>query len=116
MTTTPVDPADTVAEVEGATSPAPATGVPSTRASRAWTRVLPALVLLALILIFVFQNLRRAKVSFLGFSGTLPLAVSLLAASALGGLFVLALGSVRIVQLRRVIRRERRSGEVQRQP
>lgn len=79
--------------------------VPSTRASRAWTKVLPAVILLAVILVFVFQNLHRAKVHFLGMSGTFPLAVSLLAATALGGLFVLALGSVRILQLRKVIRR-----------
>ena len=73
-------------------------------------RLLPAFVLLALLLVFVLQNLHRAKVSFLGLSGTLPLAVALLAAAAIGGLFVLALGSVRIVQLRRVIHRERHSG------
>ena len=84
-------------------------GLPSTRASRAWTKVLPAIILLVIILVFVFQNLHHAKVSFLGFSGSLPLALSLLAAAALGGLFVLALGSVRILQLRRVIRHDRRA-------
>lgn len=72
-------------------------------------KVLPAIILLVIMLVFVFQNLQRAKVSFLGLSGTLPLAVSLLAAAALGGLFVLALGSVRILQLRRVIRHDRRT-------
>jgi uncharacterized integral membrane protein len=79
----------------------------STRAGRAWARLLPALFLLVILLVFVLQNLHRAKVSFLGLSGTLPLAVALLAAAAIGALFVLAVGSVRIVQLRRVIRRER---------
>jgi len=81
----------------------------STRASRAWIRLLPAFVLLGMMLVFVLQNLHHTKVSFLGFAGTLPLAVALLAAAALGGLFVLAVGSVRIVQLRRVIRHQRHS-------
>lgn len=83
--------------------------LPSTRASRAWMKVLPAVVLLGVILVFVFQNLHHAKVHFLGFSGTFPLAVSLLVATALGGLFVLALGSVRILQLRKVIRGGRKT-------
>ena len=53
------------------------------------------------------ENLRSTKVTFLGFSGTLPLALALLAAAALGALLVLALGSVRIVQLRKVIHSRR---------
>src|SRR4051794_8785350 len=64
----------------------------STRASRAWTRLLPSLLVLAIMLIFVLQNLHSARVSFLGWSGTVPLAVALLAAAAIGGLFVLAIG------------------------
>jgi uncharacterized integral membrane protein len=81
----------------------------STRASRAWTKVLPALLVLAVILLFIFQNSQSAKVSFATASGKLPLALALLAAAALGALFVLALGSVRILQLRRVIHRSSRT-------
>jgi len=81
----------------------------STRASRAWVKVLPALILLAVILVFVFENSQSTKVSFMTASGRLPLALALLAAAALGGLFVLALGSIRILQLRKVIRRARRT-------
>ena len=79
--------------------------VPATRASRAWVRIVPALLLLAVILVFVFQNLRRTRVTFVTATGTFPLAVALLVAAALGALLVLALGSVRILQLRKVIRR-----------
>ncbi len=85
--------------------------IPSTRASRAWIRVLPALVLFAAILLFVLQNLRSSKVSFVSLSGTLPLGVALLAAVALGALLVLALGSVRVVQLRRLVRRNEREAQ-----
>jgi uncharacterized integral membrane protein len=81
----------------------------STRVSRAWNGVIPALVVLAFILIFIFQNLHKTRVSFVFLSATLPLAVALIAAAACGGLFVLALGSIRMVQLRKVIRRSQRN-------
>jgi uncharacterized integral membrane protein len=74
-----------------------------------WNGVVPVLVLLALILVFVFQNLHRARVKFITVSGTLPLGVALLAAAAFGGLLVLALGSARMAQLRKAIRRHNRT-------
>ncbi len=93
--------------------PSPAVGPKeprSTRVSRAWNGLVPALVLLVVILVFIFQNLHKTRVSFLVFSGTLPLAFALLAAAAFGGLFVLTLGSIRMAQLRKVIRRSQKSG------
>lgn len=81
------------------------TPIPSTRVSKAWVRLLPALVLLAVILVFVVQNPRDVKVHLFSYTGTLPLAVSLLSAAALGAVTVLVLGSVRIIQLRRLVRR-----------
>ncbi|MHB1583369.1 MAG: lipopolysaccharide assembly protein LapA domain-containing protein [Acidimicrobiales bacterium] len=80
----------------------------STRTSRTWVKVLPGLVILAVLLVFVFQNLRSTKVSFFTVSGSLPLALALLGAAALGALSLLALGSVRILQLRKTIRTHRR--------
>ncbi|MDA8283728.1 MAG: lipopolysaccharide assembly protein LapA domain-containing protein [Actinomycetota bacterium] len=74
-------------------------------------KVLPALVVLMLIVLFVLQNSQSAKVSFLTASGRLPLAIALLAAVALGALFVLTLGSIRILQLRKLIRRSSRRTE-----
>jgi uncharacterized integral membrane protein len=73
--------------------------------------VLPALLVLAVILLFIFQNSQSAKISFVTASGRLPLAIALLAAATLGALFVLALGSIRILQLRRVIHRSSRRSE-----
>ena len=83
--------------------------IASTRASRAWVRVLPALIVLAILLIFVFQNRKDVKISFFGWSGMLPLAVALLASAALGMLVLLALGSVRMLQLRRQVRRKKKA-------
>ena len=90
--------------------PMPGGAIASTRASRAWVGILPTLVLLAIILIFVFQNLGDTKITFVAWSGMVPLALALFVAAALGGLLVLALGSIRIVQLRKVIHSYKNSG------
>jgi uncharacterized integral membrane protein len=83
----------------------------STRTSRAWIRLLPVLVVLVVILVFVFQNPKDVKVSLFTFSGTLPLSVALLGAVILGALMALALGSVRIFQLRRQVQRKTEGSE-----
>ena len=83
----------------------------STRTSRAWIRLLPVLVVLVVILVFVFQNPKDVKVSLFTFSGTLPLSVALLGAVILGALMALALGSLRILQLRKQVHRKLRKSE-----
>ena len=94
---------------DGATAPLePIEPIAKTRASRAWVRVLPALIVLVVLLIFVFQNDQSVRISFLGWSGRLPLSVALLASTALGVLILLILGSVRMIQLRREVRRNRK--------
>lgn len=82
--------------------------ISSTRSSRAWIRLLPLLIVLVVILVFVFQNPKDVKVSIFTFSGRLPLSVALLGAVILGALMTLALGSVRIIQLRRQVQRKSR--------
>jgi uncharacterized integral membrane protein len=101
-------PADAVQrEVPGDDGAEPGAGViMSTRTSRAWIRMLPVLVVLVVILVFVFQNPKDVKVSIFTLSGTLPLSVALLGAVILGALMALALGSVRIYQLRRQVHRK----------
>ena len=65
------------------------------------------LVLIALI-IFIAQNSGSVRVSFVSLHGRFPLAVSLLAAAAAGCVVTLILGTTRILQLRRIVRRRRR--------
>jgi uncharacterized integral membrane protein len=89
---------------------APVELVRSTRTSRAWIRLLPSLAVLVVILVFVFQNPKDVKVSLFTFSGRFPLSVALLGAVILGALMALALGSLRIFQLRRQVRRKKRAG------
>ncbi|MDA8270063.1 MAG: lipopolysaccharide assembly protein LapA domain-containing protein [Actinomycetota bacterium] len=66
-------------------------------------RIFPSLIILSALLIFIFQNLGSAKITFVTLSGTMPLALALLVAAALGGLLVLVLGSIRIAQLRKLV-------------
>ncbi len=102
--------------VKAASPAGAARTIPSTRTSRTWTRLLPVLFLFAAILLFVLQNLRSSQVRFVSLSGTLPLGVALLAAVALGALLVLALGSVRILQLRKLVRRNQREAQAGERP
>jgi len=81
--------------------------VPKSRAGRAWRSLIPALLVAAVLVVFVVQNLQDAKVSFLTFSGTFPLALALLVAGALGALVVFCVGTVRMAQLRKSGRRGR---------
>ncbi len=91
----------------------PPDAIASTRASRLWLRILPSLVILAIILVFVVQNHDDVRIRFITLSVTWPLSIALLASAALGAVLVLAIGSVRILQLRRQIhhRVPRRHGD-----
>ena len=81
----------------------------SSRTSGAWTAVVVAAVLLVLLVIFILQNTQSVQVSFLGWEGTPPLAVALLVATVLGIVITALVGTLRIWQLRRRVRRERRA-------
>jgi uncharacterized integral membrane protein len=86
----------------------PLPGERRTRLSGAWTAIVIGLVGLVVILIFILQNEQSVEVTFLFFSGHLPLAVALLFALILGAVVVFAFGAARILQLRRVAGRARR--------
>jgi lipopolysaccharide assembly protein A len=100
------EPPEKAAEPE----PEPLPGERRTRLSGAWTAVVLGLVALVVILVFILQNQQKVEVTFLFFSGHLPLAVALLFAMILGALIVVAFGAARILQLRMVAGRARRKG------
>jgi uncharacterized integral membrane protein len=79
--------------------------VERTRASALWTAVAIGLLALAVILIFVAQNSSKVRIHFPMMDGSMPLGVALLVAAVLGALLMLAIGTVRILQLRRLARR-----------
>jgi uncharacterized integral membrane protein len=67
------------------------------------------MLLLVLVLVFVLQNLSSASTSFFSVKWTIPLGLDLLLASLLGGVIAFLLGTARMLQLRRVARRNSRT-------
>ena len=112
-------PADDSVPAEAEVAGAPADAEPTlaehtiepTRTSMVWTMVGIGVILLVAILVFILQNSQRVRVWLLMVEGTLPLGVALLFAALLGALLVLAAGAARIVQLRVVARRHRRTDQ-----
>ena len=88
----------------------PLPGERRTRLSGAWTAIVIGLLALVVILVFILQNQQSVEVTFLMFSGHLPLAVGLLFALILGAIIVFAFGAARILQLRMVAGRARKKG------
>ena len=82
-----------------------------TRTSMVWTMVGIGVVLLVAILVFILQNGQRVRMRFLMVDGTLQLGVALLFAALLGALLVLVAGAARVLQLRVVARRHRRTDQ-----
>jgi len=99
---------------QGPTSPE--SGPPSRRpdplrsswTARAWVSVVALGVVLVLLIVFIAQNTRTVTVSFLGWQGRTPLAVALLIATVAGLFLAAVAGTMRIWQLRRRVRRERK--------
>ncbi|MEH1127161.1 LapA family protein [Micromonospora sp. CPCC 206061] len=76
------------------------------RVAGLWIGLIVAAVVFALLLIFILQNGRRVEISIFGADGTMPLGVALLLAAIGGALLVAIPGSIRITQLRRMLRPE----------
>ncbi|HEU5037962.1 MAG TPA: LapA family protein [Nocardioides sp.] len=77
------------------------------RTSGAWVGVVGAAVLLVLLVVFIAQNTQDVHLSFLTWDGTAPLSVALLVAAVIGIALTAVVGSLRILQLRRRVRRDR---------
>lgn len=77
------------------------------RTSEAWTATLVAAVVLVLLVVFIVQNTQDVHISFLRWDGTAPLAVALLIAAVGGVVLTAVVGTLRIWQLRRRVRRDR---------
>jgi uncharacterized integral membrane protein len=78
------------------------------RTSGFWLGVAALGVVFLLLVIFIAQNTRKTTVSFFAWDGQVPVAVALLIATAAGLFLATVAGSLRILQLRRRVRRERR--------
>jgi uncharacterized integral membrane protein len=104
-------PADALPGSGGPARPVPgnraATSV-RTRTGSVWVGVCVGALVLVALLVFMLQNTEPVDVSFLGMTGTAPLALVLLIAGLGVGIIALVVGSLRIGQLRRRVRAERR--------
>jgi uncharacterized integral membrane protein len=81
--------------------------VPRTRTGAAWAALITAALLAVLLIIFLVQNTHSTEISFLWMTTSTPLAVALLIAAVGSVLLTLILGTARITQLRRLVRKNR---------
>jgi uncharacterized integral membrane protein len=87
---------------------APKRGEPAvkfTRAGALWTSLIAGFLILILLLIFITQNTTSASFQFFVWHWSLPLGVAILLAAVGGGLITVAVGTARIVQLRRTAKK-----------
>jgi uncharacterized integral membrane protein len=78
------------------------------RTAAAWTAVTVGVLVAVALVVFLAQNTRRVEVSFLGFNGSVPVAVALLAAAVFGAAVVLVVGTARVTKLRLAARQLRK--------
>lgn len=83
--------------------------VPSTRTGTVWVALGAAALIAIVLIIFLAQNTRSTEITFLWMSTSTSLAVALLIAAVGSVLLTLILGTARIGQLRRLVRRNRSS-------
>jgi len=102
-------PADPTTGATPSHQPKPKDPLRGSRTSGVWVAVLGLLVLLVLMAIFILQNTQSVEVSFLGWTGSAPLSASLLIAVVAGMLLAVSAGALRIMQLRRRVKRSRKS-------
>lgn len=79
-----------------------------TRTASLWVGIGVSFLLLIALVIFLIQNTEMVEVTFLGATGSAPLAVVCLISGLGVGIVVLLVGALRIGQLRRRVKRDRR--------
>jgi uncharacterized integral membrane protein len=97
----PLEPAEP--PKKGRTPAEPAIGF--TRAGALWTALIAGFLILILLLIFIAQNTADTSFTFFGAHWSLPLGVAILLAAVGGGLLTVAVGTARIIQLRRAAKK-----------
>jgi uncharacterized integral membrane protein len=98
---TPPDPTGTAAEY----LVSPESAVKFTRAAALWSALITGFVILILLLVFILQNTDSTTIHFFGWEWNLPVGVAILLAAVCGGLLTVAVGTARIVQLRRAAKK-----------
>ncbi|WP_322860854.1 lipopolysaccharide assembly protein LapA domain-containing protein [Mycobacterium europaeum] len=105
---TPASPSQPPAKPAAAPTPGTAPKEPAigfTRAGALWSSLIGGFLILILLLIFITQNTAETPFTFLGWHWRLPLGVAILLAAVVGGLITVAVGTARILQLRRAAKK-----------
>jgi uncharacterized integral membrane protein len=89
----------------GTSTPPPQSAVKFTRAAALWSATITGFLILILLLVFILQNTDSTTIHFIGWDWSLPVGVAILLAAVCGGLLTVAVGTARIVQLRRAAKK-----------
>jgi uncharacterized integral membrane protein len=81
--------------------------VKHTRTRAAWVGLIIGVLVTLVLLIFILQNLDKQQVDLFFWSVNLPLGVSLLVAAILGAVITAIIGSLRMLQVRRAVKKAR---------
>ncbi|MDT5096895.1 MAG: hypothetical protein QOC76_632 [Mycobacterium sp.] len=92
-------------EVPAEAAPPPQNAVHFTRAAALWSALIGGFLILILLLVFIMQNTNSITINFFGWNWNLPLGVAILLSAVGGGLLTVAVGTARIVQLRRAAKK-----------
>jgi lipopolysaccharide assembly protein A len=87
----------------------PKSGRTRTRISSMRTSLIAGFAGLIIVMIFIIQNPHAVSITLLGAHLRLSLAVALFLAAIAGALLMAAAGTARITELRRIMRRDRRT-------
>lgn len=105
MSSDPTVPPSSDATDSKPAAPPPAAESAFTKAAAMWSALILGFLILIVLLIFIAQNTASTPFTFLGWHWSLPLGVAILFAAVAGGLITVAVGAVRIFQLRRTAKR-----------
>ena len=83
----------------------PESAVKFTRAAALWSALIIGFLILIVLLVFIVQNTDSTTIHFFGWEWNLPVGVAILLAAVCGGLLTVAVGTARIVQLRRAAKK-----------
>jgi uncharacterized integral membrane protein len=90
--------------VDELSKPLPAR-VPRTRVSGAWVGICATVLGFVVLIVFMLQNTGSVAINFLWMNGSVPLALALFIAGVATAVLAIAIGTARMAQLRRLVRR-----------
>src|ERR1700709_898128 len=86
-------------------APRPASAVKFTPTTALWSSLIFGFLILIVLLVFIMQNTDPTTVSFFAWQASLPVGVAVLLSAVGGGLLTVAVGTARMIQLRRAAKK-----------